>query len=77
MSLLDAQGRPITLGPNRLWVVGRDERRGKWIFIGVFTNEQKALEHCRSGNHFLAPVLLDVAFPEEVTEWPGAYYPFK
>jgi hypothetical protein len=60
-----------------VWVVGkllsRDQRH--WEFCGVFSSEQRALEACTTGQHFLGPATLDQRLPDETGEWPGAYYP--
>lgn len=64
-----------------LWVVGEFKETSQcgvaaWEFCGVFDNEEIAIKACKTQNHFIAPVLLNVKLiDEETTEWPGLYYP--
>ena len=63
-----------------LWVAGRTwQERGthQWDIIGIFDEEDKAVARCHDSDHpsrFVAPVKLNEALPEEVNEWPDAYF---
>lgn len=61
-----------------LWVVGKFKETSQcgvaWEFCGVFDNEEIAIKACKTQNHFIGPVLLNLE-AEETIEWPGLYYP--
>lgn len=67
----------------RLFIVGKnceDDPRAKvgaarWEFIGVFSDEAKAVAACLSYRYFVGPATLDVALSDGSIEWTGAFYP--
>jgi len=66
----------------KLWLVGffRDiecNDGGIWELVGVYDNEQKAVDACLDWRHFVGPVELNYTCPQEKTDWPGFYYPNK
>ncbi len=46
-------------------------------FQGVFTTEPKAVAACRGELYCVCPAKLDEELPEELCDWPGAYYPHR
>lgn len=56
-----------------LWLCGRFT--SNWEILGAFSTEELALARCTRYNDFVAPLELDKSLPEELTEWPGFYYP--
>jgi hypothetical protein len=46
-----------------------------WDFQGLYTSKDKAIEACKTKNHFIGPAVLNDPVPENQHEWPGAYYP--
>jgi len=60
-----------------LWIVGRIVGPGPngWEFVGVFDEEQAAIEACPTPSHFLGPATLNERLPDETQPWPGSYYP--
>jgi hypothetical protein len=59
---------------SKLWIVGQ-KRGASWDFQGVFDDERKAIEACRSWNYFIAPATLNDHVPDGVVEWPGLRWP--
>jgi hypothetical protein len=60
----------------KLWVVGQFRPDSEiWELQGIFDDEVKAVDACINENYFVAPVELNVVFPDEASEWPGMYYP--
>jgi hypothetical protein len=58
------------------YIVGRFKNfPDQWEFQGVFDDKQKAVEACRDCTYFIGPVRLNEKLPDEMKEWPGAYYP--
>lgn len=66
---------------NQVWVAGtnKDEKGPcvAWELIGVFDNQQLAIDNCTKPNDFVGPVELNVPFPEETCQWTGLYYPLQ
>lgn len=61
-----------------LWIVGKIKSRKhykQWEFQGVFNDEQKAVNACRTWKYFVAPAILNRESPDETREWEGLYYP--
>jgi len=58
-----------------LWIVGKTTNWPVWEFQGVFDDYNKALDACKTNNHFVGPATLNEVLSEETTYWPGAYYP--
>ena len=61
-----------------LWIVGRQLTRiypVAWDFMGVYDNENDAIQACLTEDYFIGPAKLNMALPDEVTEWPGCWYP--
>lgn len=62
----------------KLWICGQrlnyDDNK-EWEFVGVYETEQLAIDACSTDLFFVGPVELNVSFPDETVEWPGAYYP--
>jgi len=50
-------------------------KRTNWQIIGVFSIKEKALEVCRTENHFIGPLTLDHDLGDNLVSWEGAYYP--
>ena len=46
-----------------------------WELVGVYTEEELAVDACRTENYFIGPVSLNDTFPPEKTRWVGSYYP--
>lgn len=67
----------------KLWVAGQlheedistEVTPAKWEFLGVFSDESKAVAACRDEKSFVGPAILDEVLPVELFRWPGAYYP--
>lgn len=63
----------------KLFVVGKYKKGiypdTVWEFVGVFDNEDKALDSCINENFFIGPVNLNETLPDKTEEWPGIYYP--
>lgn len=47
-----------------------------WEFMGIFEDEEKAVENCTTFKDFVGPIPLNKYLPEKIV-WPGAYYPIK
>lgn len=62
----------------QVWCVGRvTNNEGCWALIGVFTDEQHALNNCQAPLDFVAPAFLDRRLNLELGQrWEGAYWPF-
>src|SRR3990167_4528459 len=59
-----------------LWLCGLNKiDPDNWEFIGVFSDEQKAIDACKDEDYFIAPIKLNECAPDETTEFPDAYYP--
>ena len=60
-----------------IWVCGRyfEDKNKEWEILGAYSDEQGALDRCTQCIDFVAPLILDKSLPEELTEWPGFYYP--
>jgi len=60
-----------------LYIVGKvnPENYLEWEFMGIFSTEESAVKNCITWEHFVGPVDLDVALPQEQILWEGAYYP--
>lgn len=61
----------------KLWICGKNPLNSQWELAGVFSTQAKAEQRCRDATHFVAAVELDAEYPDEVMEFPGAYYPLK
>lgn len=62
----------------KFWVVGQwtNEGNHQWAIEGVFDNQEKAESICKTSKFFVGPVILNEQLaPNQVVEWPGAYYP--
>lgn len=64
----------------KLWIVGEvretlGELRCVWDLVGVFDNEQLAVDACESPMHFVGRVDVNAIAPKEPTALPGAWYP--
>lgn len=64
----------------KLFVVGKLVKDGPvgervWELGGVFESEPLAIAACKGTNYFIGPIELNFVTPEEVTEWPGCYFP--
>ncbi len=46
-----------------------------WMFVGIFDSETKARRACYNTCCFVAPAKLNENLGDEITGWPGAYYP--
>lgn len=61
----------------KLWIVGEvydySDRR-KWGFVGAFDTLERALDTCVTGNHFIAPAVLNDNFNDVVSGWPGGCF---
>lgn len=61
--------------PKPLWIVGR--RNGKrtfWQIVGVFSDRERAVRACVTGDHFTGPLLLDRT-DQEGEDWEGVFFP--
>lgn len=57
-----------------VWIAGRDDAKGGWEVLGVYSTEAAAVRRCsRSGTDFVGPLPLDEDAPDEVIRWPGAF----
>jgi hypothetical protein len=61
----------------KLWVVGRVLDMDYWEFIGVFDDEQLAVNACFDTLCFVGPCILNENVGRETIEWPDSYYPRK
>lgn len=43
--------------------------------LGLYSSKTKAAEKCSELYDVVGPLTLDEDLPEEITEWPGAFYP--
>lgn len=43
--------------------------------VGIFTDEQRAIEACRTDWHGYGPLVLDKDLGDDNKEWPGFKYP--
>jgi len=59
-----------------LWICGKIVIDGQWEICGVFSEEQKAIDACKSYLFFIGPMTLDEELPDITQEWSGVYYPF-
>jgi hypothetical protein len=57
-----------------VWVVGNWESEG-WSILGVFDSEEKAIAACTLPTNFLGEMKMNERLSDDITEWPGAYYP--
>ena len=65
----------LILEPFQLWIVGRVHYKKEWEFIGVYSNEQRAVAACTTDWHFVGPVTLNETLPDGPGSWPGSYFP--
>lgn len=60
----------------KLWRVGQWKGHDKqWEWQGIFDSEEKAVNACRDGNYFVAPVILNEERPHETIFSDDLYYP--
>lgn len=62
----------------KLYVVGEQIAETEcgqvvWALVGVFDDEQKAMDALENDQQFIGPVTLNEPLPLEI--WPGCYYP--
>lgn len=62
---------------NYLYLVGEtlNQETQNWIFQGVYSTEQKAIDKCVDDNFFIARIEVDFDEPREMHEYDYAYYP--
>lgn len=62
----------------QIWCVGRImNNEGGWALVGVFSDEQNALNACEVPTDFVAPAFLDRRLYIECgRKWEGSYWPF-
>ena len=58
-----------------VWIVGEAFGADGWAFMGVFATKEEAVAACRTERYFVGPATIGVQLPEEIEEWPGAWYP--
>ncbi len=61
----------------KLYVVGRQDLKDHvhaWEMVGIFDNEEKAVEACKTVDHFIGPLLLNENI-EDGKDWPGVRWP--
>ena len=62
-----------------VWVVGLTRTFAKdkclWDLQGVFVSEGMAITACKDINYFVAPIEINRSMPQNVSSWPGLYYP--
>lgn len=61
-----------------VWICGKINEEGcciLWEFQGVFDEEDKAVDACRSERYFVGPATLNEPLPDETVEWIGCYFP--
>lgn len=60
----------------QVWCVGRVVGEGSWALVGVFCDEQRAIDECQVPTDFVAPAFLDRRMGLECgRSWEGAYWP--
>jgi len=62
----------------KLWIVGKYRGEGgsiSWDFVGVFDNEDVAVDACLDYTFFVGPAYLNEDVGNKNIEWPGCYYP--
>ena len=60
----------------RLWVVGQ-VHPGSMDIQGVFNTERRAIDACKTENHFVGPMRMNFEYSQETTEWADAYFPLR
>jgi hypothetical protein len=62
----------------QIFVIGRTIQQtpkgGVWEVMGVFDDEQRAVEACKPGE-WIGPLGMNGRTPDGPQPWPGAYYP--
>jgi hypothetical protein len=63
--------------PERVWLVIRNhaEEPPHFEFFGAYSTEEKAVARCREIFDMVAPAEVDFEVPDDVSTWPGAFYP--
>lgn len=65
----------------QVWCCGKVLAKGEdaggmgWMIQGVFSDESKALDCCKTVYHFIAPLNMDEPLPDGVLPWPGLRFP--
>ena len=60
----------------KLWILFQWRNKTKPDFVGVFDEEEKALQLCVDETFCLGPAELNFHFPTDKTvTWSGLYYP--
>ena len=74
--MLDHRGEPIELGPVLVWIVGvvDPRRNGVWSLEGLWTKQERAVAHCTTAFHFIAPLPVDED-SSGLAEWQGLMFP--
>lgn len=61
-----------------VWLVLRREVEGNerlYHIQGIGTDEEIAKAMCLNESYMIGPIPLNLALPEEIIEWKGAYFP--
>ena len=73
--------RGLIMDSKILWVcgeyAGQDPASGitAWSMVGIFEKETRAVQCCKTENHFVGPLELNKQMPDEPIVWEGVYYP--
>ena len=60
-----------------VWITGQviDQENDKWLFGGVYSTKERAIENCFNDDWFVAEVQIDEASVIERTQYEKAWYP--
>jgi hypothetical protein len=61
----------------RVWLVGKAYHDGSMDIQGVFNTERRAIDACKTENHFVGPMRMNFEYQGEKTEWADAYFPLR
>jgi len=65
----------------KVYIVGitLSEDGGNWGLVGVFDEEKEkeAIKACRTPNHFVATVMTNIDYGDEIEYFPDTIYPLS
>jgi len=59
----------------RFWLVGNYRDDGRIEIMGLFSSEWGAVAAAIGEKNWVGPLVVDRRLPQELTEWPGLWYP--
>ena len=57
-----------------VYVVGKIIRNDNWEIIGIFEDENQAVENCLDSDYFVGPIEMNKTY-HHICLWPDIYFP--